>query len=180
MSDGSILTYTSEGIFRTMDVTVSHGEYVAIFEGIGSDILKGESLRVRTLYQGSVSNEVNPVKTTDWTDDYAPVSTPAPTVKTDTTTMGERNAAQKALDYLRFAAFSREGLIEQLEFEGFSHEEAVYGVDQSGADWNEQAALKAQSYLDYSSFSREGLIEQLVFEGFTRQQAEYGVQAVGY
>jgi SOS response regulatory protein OraA/RecX len=94
--------------------------------------------------------------------------------------MGERNAAKKALDYLRFTAFSREGLIEQLEFEGFTHEEAVYGVDQSGADWNEQAALKAQSYLDYSSFSREGLIEQLEFEGFTRQQAEFGVRAVGY
>ena len=64
MSDGSILTYTSEGIFHTMDVTVSRGEYVAVFEGIGKDILKGESLRVRTLYQGSVSNEVNPVKPT--------------------------------------------------------------------------------------------------------------------
>ena len=71
-------------------------------------------------------------------------------------------------------------MVEQLEYEGFSHEQAVYGADNCGADWNEQAALMAQEYLDYSSFSRDGLIEQLEFEGFTRQQAEYGVQAVGY
>lgn len=64
MADGSTLTYTLEGIFHTMDVTVSRGEYVAVFEGIGREILKGESLRVRTLYQGSVSNQVNPVKPT--------------------------------------------------------------------------------------------------------------------
>lgn len=108
------------------------------------------------------------------------VSTAAPTPKPDTTTMGERNAAQKALEYLRFMPFSYSGLVEQLEYEGFTNKEAVYGVDHCGADWNKQAALKAQDYLDFSSFSREGLIEQLIYEGFTRQQAEYGVKAVGY
>jgi len=56
----------------------------------------------------------------------------------------------------------------------------VYGVDHTGADWNEQAAKKAEQYLKYSAFSREGLIDQLMFEGFTRSQAEYGVAAVGY
>lgn len=94
--------------------------------------------------------------------------------------MGEKNAARKALEYLRFMPFSRNGLIKQLEYEGFTHQESVYGVDQSGADWNEQAALKAEQYLELMSFSRSGLIEQLEYEGFTRQQAEYGVRAVGY
>lgn len=98
----------------------------------------------------------------------------------DDATMGEKNALNKALSYLDYTAFSYSGLIKQLEFEGFSHEEAVYGVDNCGADWNEQAALKARSYLDYTAFSRDGLIKQLEFEGFTREQAEYGVQAVGY
>ncbi len=105
---------------------------------------------------------------------------PTPTLKPDTATLGEKNAAAKALSYLRYSAFSREGLIDQLEFEGFSHTEAVYGADQSGADWYEQAAKKAEQYLKYSSFSRSGLIDQLEFEGFTRSQAEYGVKAVGY
>ena len=107
------------------------------------------------------------------------VSTPAPTLKPDKTTMGERNAAKKALEYLRFTSFSRDGLIDQLEFEGFTRQEAEYGVDQSGANWNEQAALKAKEYLKFTSFSRSGLIDQLEFEGFTSQQAEYGVDQSG-
>lgn len=100
--------------------------------------------------------------------------------ETDTATIGEKNALKKALSYLDVLAFSYSGLIKQLEYEGYSHEDAKYGADNCGADWNEQAALKAQSYLDSMPFSREGLIEQLVYEGFTREQAEYGVQAVGY
>ena len=93
-------------------------------------------------------------------------------------TSGERNALSKAYDYLDFMAFSYSGLIEQLEFEGFSTSEATYAADNCGADWNEQAVKKAQEYLDFMSFSRSGLIEQLEFEGFTRSQAEYGVNAV--
>lgn len=95
-------------------------------------------------------------------------------------TFGQQNALSKAYDYLDYSAFSHDGLIEQLSFEGFSTEEATYAADNCGADWNEQAALKAQEYLDYSSFSRDGLIEQLEFEGFTSSQASYGVDAVGY
>lgn len=95
-------------------------------------------------------------------------------------TMGEKNALSKALSYLDVMAFSYTGLIKQLEYEGYSYEEAKYGVDNCGADWNKQAKLKAQSYLDMTAFSREGLIEQLEYEGFTKEQAEYGVQAVGY
>ena len=107
----------------------------------------------------------------------------APTARTGKTDMaeassGEKNALKKALQYLDYTAFSYSGLIEQLEFEGFTHSEAAYGADYCGADWNEQAAKKAKQYLDYSPFSRSELIDQLIFEGFTRQQAEYGVSKV--
>jgi hypothetical protein len=85
-----------------------------------------------------------------------------------------------ARDYLDYSAFSRTGLIGQLEFEGFSTADATFAVDYLEVDWFEQAALMAQQYLDYSSFSRQGLIDQLVFEGFTLEQATYGVTAVGY
>ena len=88
------------------------------------------------------------------------------------------NALEKAYQYLNYSAFSYTGLIEQLEFEGYSHSEAVYAADHCGADWNEQAVKKAKQYLDYSSFSRSGLVEQLEFEGFTHAQAEYAVNAV--
>ena len=71
-------------------------------------------------------------------------------------------------------------MIDQLKYEGFTEEEATYGADNCGADWNEQAAKKAQQYLELTSFSRSGLIDQLKYEGFTSDQAAYGVTAVGY
>jgi hypothetical protein len=70
-------------------------------------------------------------------------------------------------------------LISQLEFEGYSTEDATYAVDVVGADWFEQAAKSAESYLKYSSFSRQGLIDQLLFEGYTQEQAVYGVDQTG-
>ena len=76
-------------------------------------------------------------------------------------------------------AFSRKGLIEQLQYEGYTYEQSVYATDNCGADWNEQAAKKAQSYLDIMAFSRQGLIDQLQFEGYTYEQAVYGVNQVG-
>ena len=95
-------------------------------------------------------------------------------------TTGEKNALKAANDYLRFMAFSYSGLVEQLVYEGYTNQEATYGVDNCGADWNEQAAKKAEQYINVMSFSRNGLIEQLMYEGFTAEQAEYGVSLVGY
>lgn len=70
--------------------------------------------------------------------------TTAPTKKPDSgITNGQKNALDRAKSYLRYSAFSREGLIGQLEFEDFSHQDAVYAVDHCGANWNEQA-LKRQ------------------------------------
>ncbi len=111
-------------------------------------------------------------------------STPASTKKPSATqkpsvTTSQKNALEQAKSYLRFSAFSREGLIGQLEFEEYSHEDAVYAVDHCGADWNEQALQKAKDYLEYSAFSYSGLQEQLEFEEFTSDQAKYGVDNCG-
>lgn len=89
-------------------------------------------------------------------------------------TSSQKNALKKAGSYLKSSAFSYSGLIEQLEFEGYSTEDATYAVDHCGADWKEQAVKKAESYLKYSSFSKSGLIDQLEYEGFTHEQAVYG------
>ena len=94
-------------------------------------------------------------------------------------TRGEQNALSRANDYLEFMSFSRSGLIDQLEFEGYTTSEAEYAVDNCGADWDEQAVLKAEEYLDFMSFSRSGLIDQLEFEGFTYNQASAAATAVG-
>ena len=108
----------------------------------------------------------------------APPAPPAPDPHAGET-VSQKNAREKAADYLDFMSFSHEGLVEQLEFEGFTNEDATYGVDALNVDWNEQAAKKAADYLDLMSFSRSGLIEQLVFEGFSQAQAEYGVSTTG-
>lgn len=97
-----------------------------------------------------------------------------------TLTMGQKQAVRKGKDYLSFAAFSRQGLIDQLVFENFSEADATLAVDYIAPDWNKQAAKKAQNYIDITSFSRQGLKDQLVFEGFTQAEAEYGVTAIGY
>ena len=93
--------------------------------------------------------------------------------------VSQSNARQKAAEYLQFAGFSRQGLIDQLVYEGFSTSDATYGADAVGANWNEQAARKAQEYLNFTAFSRSGLIEQLQFEGFSLSEATYGADAVG-
>ena len=119
------------------------------------------------------------VNTSDPANDR-PLVTATPAPQTDGMTVGQKNAVKSAESYLEYSSFSRHGLIEQLEFEGFSHDDAVFAVDHITVDWNEQAAKSAESYLKYSSFSRQGLIEQLEFEGFTHDQAVYGVEKVGY
>ena len=88
---------------------------------------------------------------------------------------GMRNALQSAKDYLDAMSFSRKGLLEQLEYEGYSSSEAEYAVEHCGADWNKQAYDMAKDYLKMMAFSRSSLIEQLEFEGFTHSQAVYGV-----
>lgn len=95
-------------------------------------------------------------------------------------TLAQKNALRTAESYLSFTSFSRQGLINQLEFEGYSTEDAMYAVDNITVDWNEQCAKKAESYLDFMAFSRDGLYGQLEFEGFTAEQIEYGLQSVGY
>lgn len=93
--------------------------------------------------------------------------------------MGQQNALRSALQYLSHSSFSYERLAGQLEYEGYTNEEAIYAVDNCGADWNEQALKSANSYLSHSAFSYQGLIDQLQYEGFTSEQAAYGADNCG-
>lgn len=94
-------------------------------------------------------------------------------------TLSQRNAVSMAEDYLDYTSFSESGLIEQLEYEGFSNEDANYAINQITVDWQEQAVKMAEDYLDYTSFSRSGLIEQLKYEGFSNEHATYAVDQIG-
>lgn len=98
-------------------------------------------------------------------------------------TLSQQNAHRSAVSYLDYSAFSRSGLIKQLEFEAFPAEDAEFAVArleaEGGVDWNAQAAASAANYLQYTSFSRSGLIDQLIYEGFSPEQAEHGVSTTG-
>lgn len=129
------------------------------------------------LSAGCASADNEPQTKRTVTEQVAPPddNTPAATKET----VSEANARAKAEDYLDNQAFSRKGLINQLEFEGFSTADATYGASAVGANWKEQAAKKAASYLDNQAFSRSGLVDQLKFEGFTDAEAKYGVSQTG-
>lgn len=119
--------------------------------------------------------------TTEAPTTEAPTTTATPTTLDPyaNETVSQKNARRSAADYLDLTAFSRTGLIKQLEYEGFSQGDAAYAVDAMNADWNAQAAKSAAQYLDLTSFSRSGLVDQLVYEGFTAAEAEYGVGTTG-
>ena len=131
-----------------------------------------EPSSVETTEEENTVDEASTVEATTTEEQTEEVTEPALSV-------AQENAIRKAESYLQFSAFSKSGLIDQLEFEGFSTEEASFAVENIKVDWKEQAADKAQSYLDLSGFSRSGLIEQLEFEGFTTEEATYGVDKVG-
>ena len=93
--------------------------------------------------------------------------------------IGEQNALEKAKSYLSHSAFSYSGLIEQLEYSGYTNEEATFAADNCGADWYEQSLKKAKSYISHSSFSYDGLVDQLEYSGFTHDEAVYGANHCG-
>lgn len=139
-----------------------------------------------TTEQTSQAAQTNTQKTTASQSTQQTASAPktAPTnsqntAPASTETVGQKNAVKKAKSYLGYTAFSYDGLVAQLEYDQFSHVDAVYGADNSGANWNEQAAKKAKLYMEYSAFSRGSLIAQLEYDKFTQAQAEYGANAVG-
>ena len=108
-----------------------------------------------------------------------PSSTTTTTPKAPEPTVSQQNALKRAKSYLNSNSYSHDGLIKQLEYEGFSNEDATYGADNCGADWMKQAEAKAKRYNDLIGYSRSGLIDQLMYDGFTEEEAEHGADSVG-
>ena len=88
-------------------------------------------------------------------------------------------ALEDADAYLELMPLSRENLISQLVYDGFSAEDAEAAADACGADWNEQAVRQAKSYLDTMEFTYEELVDQLEYDKFTPEQAAYGADNCG-
>lgn len=116
-------------------------------ESTNQNILEGQSDTNHTEYQNQQAQIVNgtpntkapsnntvdtkPLQTgTNKSNNYSPAAEPDNGGgNTSNETTGQRNAVQKVKSYISHSAFSREGLIAQLEFEKFTHEQAVYSVE---------------------------------------------------
>jgi hypothetical protein len=107
------------------------------------------------------------------------------TAPADASVRSRQQAVGAAKDYLRYSAFSRQGLIDQLDSRygsGFTKADATYAVSHIKVSWYAQATRSARAYLRYMHFSRAGLIQQLESPygaQFTHAQAVYGVNHVG-
>ena len=139
-----------------------------------------ELLRQKALLKGDTNGNVNPKQNMTRAEGTAVLSRMMMHRNAGTDITPEKNnALSMAREYIAVMAFSRDRLVDQLEYEGFSHEAAIYGADNCGANWNEQALTAAREYLDVSAFSYIGLVEQLEYDKFTAEQAEYGVSRCG-
>ena len=90
----------------------------------------------------------------------------------------QQKAIAAAKAYLKYTPVSRQQLIEQLQYEDFSQQDAIYGTDHCDVDWNQQAILSATLYLDYTQANTDEIIAQLEYEGFTHDQAAYAAEHV--
>ena len=173
---------------EVMFLYIQDGELVMAVEGENELVYfaKVDELTVMTEDDLMTAMGIDPADLISEDDDTAADDTAADdTVADDDTassdvSLGQKNALSSAKSYLDISAFSYDGLVEQLEYEGFSHDEALYAADNCGADWNEQAAKSAENYLKVDSMSKSELLDQLLHEKFTQEQAEYGVKSVGY
>ena len=94
------------------------------------------------------------------------------------TIYGNEGAVNSAKNYLRFMAASKTKIISFLRKKGFSEEEAIYGAENCGADWYDQALRMAMSYLNVQEFTYEQLALQLMIEEFTEDEIIYVLSVI--
>lgn len=139
----------------------------------------------------ALSNAGKMIKSIEYIDDQPQIDEELTMEKTEkdnvtesskaenTISKSQENAVKEAKSYIKISDFSRMGLIEQLEYEKYSYEDAVYGADNCGADWYAEALESAKDYVKLSDFSYSSLYDQLVYEKYTADEARYGVDNCG-
>ena len=89
-------------------------------------------------------------------------------------------AARRAQDLLTVEPWSRSGLIDRLQQDGFSNMDAVKAVDSLGADWTQQAARYAGDLIGKNFFISFDEIEaSLRLAGFGPEEIAYVMSAAG-
>ena len=186
-SDNRYLAYNSEGWLLTLNYVGGSIMSVQVEAPVIENESTDDESEIETdntddqSHDGSTNEMTEEEWTTEEVTEPPTENTPEPTTEEEDSglTLGKINALASAESYLWLLSFSYEGLIEQLEYEGFTREEAVYAADNCGANWNEEALESAESYLSYMAFSYSGLIDQLEYEKFTTAQATYAADNCG-
>ena len=134
-----------------------------------------------TIAASSATTEPASVATTT-----VPASVATTTVSTGSSlTQQQQSAVQSANEYLSTQAFSKQGLIDQLDSaagSGYSVSDATVAVDSLTVNWNAEAVQAAKEYLQTQPFSCNNLINQLdssASSQFTVAQATYGATKAG-
>lgn len=93
----------------------------------------------------------------------------------------ESYALDRAIEYLEIIPMSKDGIIDQLIYDGCEKDDAAFAANHCGADWNEQAdRFVKEFYLEYG-YNREELIDKLITNAkFTQKQAEYAADQNGW
>lgn len=117
------------------------------------------------------------------TPKHVPKSTPRPTTGNPVPTENPlpadfRAALGSATRFNNHTGYSKQGLLDQLLYQGYSYEAAWYAVDNVAADWYLNARRSAEGYVLYSGYSKVGLHQQLLYEGYLPEEATYGVETV--
>ena len=99
--------------------------------------------------------------------------------QTAAATENQQKALDKANEYVETLPLSHDGLIKQLEYDGYTTDVATYAADNCSANWNKEAKEMAEQYMDSTTYTYKDMVQQLETEGFTKEQAKFGAKAVG-
>lgn len=99
--------------------------------------------------------------------------------QTAAATENQQKALDKANEYVDTLPPSHDGLIKQLEYDGYTTDVATYAADNCSANWNKEAKEMAEQYMDSTTYTYKEMVQQLEAEGFTKKQAKFGAKAVG-
>lgn len=106
-------------------------------------------------------------------------SSDSDTTQSAAATENQQKALDKANEYIDTLALSHDGLIKQLEYDGYSTDVATYAADNCDANWNKEAKEMAEQYMESTTYTYKAMVQQLQAEGFTKDQAKFGAKAVG-
>lgn len=104
----------------------------------------------------------------------------SPVGDTSQMTDSQFKAVYSARRLFLFQPMSRRAVMTSLRISQFSEEDAAFGADHCGADWNEQARLWAKNCVSKNACSYAKLLKDLQWSGdFTPEEARYGADNCG-